>query len=89
MKLNLDDPDALRSLSNNTCYFVTEQRLMRAFDYRGKPLNPEESTTAADVKRVPCSLLIAKSSPTMRDYVQALGRVGRYNDQCKRYILKD
>ena len=85
---DLDDPDKLRSLSSDTCYFVTQQRLMRAFDYRGEPLAAGASTTAAEVARVECSLLIAKSSPTTRDYVQALGRVGRYNDPCRRYRIQ-
>ena len=33
------------------------------------------------------ALLIAQPCTSKRAYVQALGRVGRYGTQCKRYVL--
>ena len=35
------------------------------------------------------SLVIAKSFVTERDFYQAMVRVGRQNDKCKRFGLKD
>ena len=55
---------------------VTEPRLMRGFDYR-----------SADGQGI--ALLLCLDFDTNRSYRQALGRVGRFGDPCKRFSLFD
>ena len=52
----------------------TEAWMMRGLDY-----NTEHHAGIG--------LLIAKPCSSRRAYIQALGRVGRYGTQCKRYLL--
>ena len=46
---------------------------MRGVDYRSDPHGIDE--------------LIANQFPNQRAYLQGLGRVGRYNEPCERFIL--
>ena len=55
---------------------VTKPRLMRGFDYR-----------SADGNGI--ALLLCLGFDTNRSYRQALGRVGRFGDPCKRFSLFD
>ena len=48
--------------------------MMRGFDMKAKPHGID--------------LLIARDFPTTRDYVQGLGRVGRYSEPSGRFKLK-
>jgi hypothetical protein len=53
---------------------TSDVALMRGFDYRS-------STGIA--------LFIAAKLPNKRSYMQALGRVGRYNEECTRTVAED
>ena len=65
----------LRATISNDVLVVTDPRLMRGFDYR-----------TADKKGI--ALMLCLGFDTRRGYVQALGRVGRFGDPCKRFTLK-
>ena len=69
---NLAEPAALRKMAANECYFVTEKRLMRGFDYRGA--DQAASTTMAgscgsSAARTKLSLLLTCPADTGRDYL--------------------
>ena len=70
--INEDRLDRTRNLTKNDCLVVTDPALMRGFDYRCKE---------------GISLLLAQSSNSQRTLSQALGRVGRFDEDCLRYIL--
>ena len=63
-----------RHLTPNHCAIVTKPEMMRGFDMKAKPHGID--------------LLIAREFPTTRDYVQGLGRVGRYSEPSERFKLK-
>ena len=65
----------LRATTASEVLVVTKPYLMRGFDYR-----------SADGKGI--ALMMCLGFDTRRGYIQALGRVGRFNDPCKRFILK-
>ena len=69
MGLNEADTAALQNLTRRDVLVVTEPALMRGFDYRC-------STGIA--------LLVARAFDGQRAYFQALGRVGRYGEPCRR-----
>lgn len=69
---NVEDAKKLKTLGPSTCIIQTQADSMRGVDYR--------STDGI-------SLLIAKPLQSKRAYEQALGRVGRYDEKCKRYLL--
>ena len=71
-RLNEADTAALQNLTRRDVLVVTEPALMRGFDYRC-------STGIA--------LLVARAFDGQRAYFQALGRVGRYGEPCRR--IKD
>ena len=64
----------LRQTTQQTVHIVTQARLMRGFDYR--------SSDNAGI-----ALLICVQFDSKRAVYQALGRVGRYGDPCKRCKL--
>ena len=66
----------LRKMTAKDVIVVTEPRLMRGFDYR-----------SADKKGI--ALILCLGFGTQRGYRQALGRVGRFGDPCKRFTLFD
>ena len=70
--LNEDDPARYRNLTATSVAVVTSEEMMRGIDYK--------CSTGI-------SLLIAKTLSNPRIYLQCLGRVGRWTDACKRYIL--
>ena len=41
---NISQPSMLRQMAPTECYFVTDKRLMRGFDYRSKPIDSATST---------------------------------------------
>ena len=59
-------------------FFVTEERLLRGFDYRRKY-----------GLQGGLALLLAKSCSSESTYQQAIGRVGRFGEESKRFILQD
>ena len=63
----------LRKLTPYDCVLVSRLDLMRGVDYRSDPHGIDE--------------LIANQFPNKRAYVQGLGRVGRYNEPCGRFII--
>ena len=72
-RVNDDDTTSLRRTKNGDCLIVTEQRLMRGFDYR--------SHDHAGI-----GLFIGKLLDSRRAYIQCCGRVGRQSDLCHRFI---
>ena len=72
---NCKDLKIIANIRPTDCLIITSNSilLLRGVDYR--------CHTGAD-------LLIAESLPSERSLVQALGRVGRANDDCERYLLK-
>ena len=88
-RCDVSDPETLRKMKPSDCYIVTQKRLMRGFDYRGTPIDNATATLPCEdsTSRTKLSLLLACSADTERDYIQALGRVGRYGDACARYRL--
>ena len=64
---------ALRDLKPGECIIQTEPIAMRGLDYRAKQ---------HDIK-----LIIARDFPNLRAFIQALGRVGRYDEDCERYLV--
>lgn len=73
---NCKDLKTIANIRSTDCLIITSNSilLLRGVDYR--------CPTGAD-------LLIAESLPSERSLVQALGRVGRANDDCERYLLKN
>lgn len=72
---NETDTSKLRKMVPNTVLVVSDSALMRGFDYRA--LDPQ----------VGISLLIAKPLSCQRTLQQAYGRVGRYGQPCRRFLL--
>lgn len=72
---NCKNLEIIANIRPTDCLIITSNSflLLRGVDYRCR--------TGAD-------LLIAESLPSERSLVQALGRVGRANDDCERYLLK-
>ena len=70
---NQEDFKELQNLTPYDCLIQTND-LMRGVDYRTKE--------GKGIK-----LLIARDSPNRCEYVQALGRVGRYGEPCERFIV--
>jgi hypothetical protein len=62
-------------LDKNDVLIVTKPHLMRGLDYR--------STEDGGI-----ALFITKKFPSKRTFKQALGRVGRFDEPCKRYMVK-
>ena len=88
---NVSNLTSLRNMKPSECYFVTHKRLMRGFDYRGADRAALTTVTEPGVSssaRNKLSLLMACPADTRRDYLQALGRVGRFGDACARYRLR-
>ena len=75
--VNSTDSDLLESLDDmkDVVLIVTDQQLMRGVDYRA----PKKGI----------HLLIMRSFEHTRAAMQGLGRVGRANDRCRRYLLAD
>jgi len=73
--INCEDLAIIGVMQSTDCLVITGSRtlLLRGVDYRCR--------SGAD-------LLIAKSLNCERSLVQALGRVGRADDDCERYLLK-
>ena len=63
-----------RKLTPKHCAIVTKPEMMRGFDMKATPQGID--------------LLIARGFLTTRDYVQGLGRVGRYSEPSGRFKLK-
>ena len=74
MHLNEEVIDALRNLTSKDLVILTKLKMMRGFDYKSN--------------KIGIDLLIARDFPTTRDYVQGLGRVGRYSEPSGRYKWK-
>lgn len=68
---NVDNVMRLRVLTSKDVLIVTDEALMRGFDYRCN-----ESGIA---------LYIGRHLSTERARIQAFGRVGRYDEPCQRY----
>lgn len=68
------DLKRLKQLTKDDVLLITENELTRGVDYRA----------AKDVKGI--SLLVMSESCNMRAYIQLLGRVGRFNEPCKRFL---
>ena len=75
---NCEDLEKLRSLTKDSVVIVTKQELMRGVDYR----IAEEARKDTDG----ISLLIHNTFDSKRSYIQGLGRVGRYNEKCHRFL---
>ena len=71
--VNEDNPANYRNLTHTSVVIVTKEELMRGIDYK----------CATGI-----SLLIAKTLSNPRIYLQCLGRVCRWTDAGKRYILR-
>ena len=67
----------LKRLTRNDYLVVTDAELMRGVDYRVAP-----GTQGI-------SLLIMGAFASTRAYVQGLGRVGRYNEKCQRFLWSE
>ena len=72
VRTNEVDTEALRALGKNDVLIVNDSQLMRGLDYR----SAEPGGIA---------LLLTKRFPSKRTFKQALGRVGRFDEPCKRY----
>ena len=73
-RTDICEMEDLRAIKANDVLVVTEPRLMRGFDYRSEDKNG-------------IALMMCYDVGTLRDYIQALGRVGRFDDPCMRYTL--
>ena len=71
-----NDSDKLRDMKVNEVFITSEEAHMRAYDYRSKL----DSGIA---------LYIDSPLSCKRTLIQALGRVGRYAQRCKRFIRSD
>lgn len=68
------DLKRLKKLTKEDIVLITEPELARGIDYR---------VTGADCEGI--ALLVMSKSSNLRAYVQLLGRVGRYKENCKRF----
>ena len=67
--------ERIRKMQPNDVFFVTKPALMRGLDYGSE---------------CGIALMLAKMFISQRDYIQALGRVGRYlSEKDKRFIHED
>ena len=69
-----DDLPRLKLLTKDDVLLITKRELSRGIDYRAA-----EGT-------VGLALLVMSSVASERAYVQLLGRVGRYNETCMRFL---
>ena len=74
-RVNVTGHEELRRLTPYDCVIQTHPDAMRGVDYR--------ACSGGGLK-----LLLARSLPNQRAYIQSLGRVGRYAEACDRYILE-
>ena len=72
--MDCKDLNRLKRLSSHDLLLVTDPILMRGVDYRVK------------TGTMGISLLIMSDFANRRAFVQALGRVGRFNERCKRFV---
>ena len=77
IKLNSKHTDLIKDVPVGTVLFVTDPRLMRSFDYG----------YVSSTKNTMLSLLIQENFLRPRHFEQALGRVGRFGQACRRFIL--
>ena len=70
---NENSMKVLRKMGKQDLFVVTDPLLMRGFDYRSK---------------CGIALLIAAPLDNSRAYMQALGRAGRMDEQCKRFVIE-
>jgi hypothetical protein len=75
VQLNVAHHDSIRHMQASDAYTVTDKQLMRGFDYR----------TECEMG---IALLIMRPFESHRAFHQALGRVGRYGQPCKRFLLE-
>ena len=73
-EVDCHDLGRLKRLGSHDLILVKQPKLMRGVDYR--------VTTGT----MGISLLIMSDFANRRAYVQALGRVGRFNEKCKRFV---
>ena len=71
-----NNSDKLRNMEPNQVFITSDEAHMRAYDYRSKL----DSGIA---------LYIDSPLSCKRTLIQALGRVGRYAQRCKRFIRSD
>ena len=71
--VNLNEIEKIRSLGSNDCILQSKEELMRGVDYNCKPNG--------------LKLLIATDFSSDRSLMQGLGRVGRYGEMCRRYVV--
>ena len=74
MHVNTRDLEKIQRLTSYDFLIVTEEILMRGVDYR--------CSNGIDI-------FIDTPLSNERAYIQALGRVGRCDDECKRYVRSD
>ena len=72
VRVDVEETVAIRTLIKEDVLIVTDPKLMRGLDYRSA--EPEGM-----------ALLLTKQFPSKRTLKQALGRVGRFDEPCKRY----
>ena len=73
-EVDCHDLGRLKRLGSHDLLLVKQPKLMRGVDYR--------VTTGT----MGISLLIMSDFANRRAFVQALGRVGRFNEKCKRFV---
>lgn len=66
--------DQLRSLKPQCCIIQTDLDLMRGVDYQ-------------DEQQAGIALIVDTQYPNERAYLQALGRVGRKSQRCRRFVV--
>ena len=69
------DLSRLKALTSSDILLITEAELARGIDYRVAPNSETEGI----------SLFVMSKAANLRAYVQLLGRVGRYKEECKRF----
>ena len=74
MRVNEANLSVTRNLTNGDCLRVDQEELMRGIDYKA----PDHGI----------ALLIANALSSERALKQAMGRVGRYGEECDRYVLR-
>jgi hypothetical protein len=74
VRVDEDTVGEILKLDRNDVLIATQPHLMRGLDYR----STEDEGIA---------LFITKNFPSRRTFKQALGRVGRFDEPCKRYML--
>ena len=67
----------LKELTKTDVVLITEPELARGIDYRVQTSSGTEGI----------ALFVMSSAANLRAYVQLLGRVGRYSEECKRFKL--